>query len=111
MPKTQTTYVYTDPRYFEGDPFEVADKATAQAAAALELSDRAVADADVMARNAELERHLYAGNDPDAVGWPASPQGRRFRALRGEIAQHLRELATLRRAASFNPRRPPREES
>lgn len=111
MSKTQTTYVYTDPRYFDGDPFEVADKAAAQASAAVELSARAVADADVMARNAELERQLYAGDDPDAKGWPASAQGRRFRALAGALASHVRELSTLRKAAGYNPRKPPREES
>jgi hypothetical protein len=108
MSTTQTTITYTDPRYFEGDPFEVADQAVAQAEAAVELSQKALADAEVMARNAELERQLYAKGKCDAEGWPTSPQGRQYDTL-GKLLDELRSrLGTLRRAACFNPRRPPK---
>lgn len=109
MSESQTTITYTDPRYFEGDPFEVADKAVAQAVAAAELSQRALADAEVMARNAELERQLYASGECDADTWPVGPQGRQYDALSKLLGELQSRLGLLRRAAAFNPRHPPQE--
>lgn len=109
MSQTQTTITYTDPRYLEGDPFEVASKAVAQAIGAVELAKRALDDAQVMARNAELERQLYATNACDASGWDESPQGKQYAKQDAALANVQKSLHLLRKAAAFNPRKPPKE--
>lgn len=109
MTETQTTYTYTDPRNFPGDPFEVASAALAQAAAAAKLLQKALDDANVMARNAEMERQLYRGEEPDAFAWESSALGRKLAALGDETAAIQRGLVPIQRAAGFNPRNPPKE--
>jgi hypothetical protein len=105
--ESQQTSTYTDPRFFDGDPFEVAEKAVRQAEEAVELSQRALNDAEVMARNAEMERQLHATGECDAQAWPASAQGRQYDLIRARLDKNRKLLALLRRAAGFNPRQPP----
>lgn len=109
MPETQTTHTYTDPRYLDGDPFEVAAKAVRQATDAAALLQRALADANVMARNAEMERQLYRGEEPNAADWPESPQGIRLAEAERAAVQVRAQLQVLERAVGFNPRHPPKE--
>jgi hypothetical protein len=104
MSESQQTITYTDPRFFDGEPFEVAEKAVRQAEEAVELSQRALNDAEVMARNAELERQLIVGDECDASTWPTSAQGRQYATIRERVEKNRRILALLRQAAAFNPR-------
>lgn len=111
MSETQQTTTYTDPRFFDGDPFEVAFKAVRQAEEAVELSQRALDAAEVMARNAELERQLYVSDECDASTWPTSAQGRQYAIIRERVEKNRRILALLRQAAAFNPRKPNTQET
>lgn len=108
MTPMQRTYTYTDPRYIDGDPFEVARAAVEQAGKLTGLAAKAVEDANVMARNAEMERRLYRDEDPNAEGWPDTAHGRQFAWTHEELAKASRRLRVLRDAVSFNPRHPPK---
>lgn len=105
MPKEPKSFVVTDPREFDGDPYDVANRATSQAEALLNLTIEAVDDAYVMARNAEMERQ----NGDGAVEWPESAAGRRWQSVMDRLPEILLDLAVLRRVAAFNPKRPPKE--
>lgn len=104
-----TTFVVTDPREFDGDPYEVAERATLQAESLLKLTIQAVEDAEVMARNADLEQQMDLGGEPDALSWATSAAGRRWKLVTDRLADAVPDLAVLRRFASFNPKRPPKE--
>lgn len=105
MPKEPKSFVVTDPREFDGDPFEVADRAAAQAESLLTLTSEAVDDAYVMARNAEMERQ---GGD-GASEWPESAAGKRWQSVIDRLPEIRLDLSVLRRVAAFNPKRPPKE--
>lgn len=111
MSTDHTTLTYTDPRTFNGDPFEVADRAFEQVEATAALHERALSDAFVMARNAEMERALYAAPNevPDGDAYARSAAGQRLGSFLDQIKTQIAGLSPLRRAASFNPRRPPKE--
>lgn len=100
------TIIYTDPRTIDGDPFEVAAAAVRQAQETIKLAKRALADAELMARNAELERQLLAGDEPSPLGWPESAQGAAYARARHELSVMLPRLRTMEKAASYNPRKP-----
>ena len=72
---TDSSFVLADPRRMDGTPYQVAERAIRQvAAAAIRLSE-ALDAADVMARNAELERTTAL--DPEADLKPVAMNGRR----------------------------------
>jgi hypothetical protein len=98
----------SDPRDFDGDPFEVAERAARQSLALVDLLTDSLASADVMARNAEMERQLLRAEDADAPGWEGTPQGRQFKAAEQDVKNLRTRLGVLARAAGFNPRKPPK---
>lgn len=100
------TFSIADPRTFDGDPFEVADRAVAQAEGLAKLLERAIEDARVMARNAEMERELMRNDEPAPIRWEDGPHGKRFENIRDRAQASVRELGVLRKAAGFNPKRP-----
>lgn len=102
------TFTVGDPRLFDGDPFDVVERAIAQTEAVAEILAVCIEDANKMARNAEMERQLLGGAEADALSWPDSVQGRKFAAALEAAGTITKQLSILRKAASFNPRRPPK---
>lgn len=98
---THQSFVVTDPRTFDGDTFEVAERAVRQAHALAGVLRKAVEDAEIMARNAEMDRQP----EPDAKAWPASPQGRQFANVKAAMEREEKRLALLVQAAGFNPKK------
>jgi hypothetical protein len=99
----------TDPREFEGDPYQVAERAIQQTRALTKLVRENVEAVNLMARNAELERQLAFGVEGQelraaAAAWPESPQGRKIAALLDALEQTESTLAPLEKAAAFNPK-------
>jgi hypothetical protein len=90
----------------DGDPFDVAERATKQAAAIARLLVQTAQGAFIMARNAEMERQIMNGDDPDAVGFEDTSQGRRFNAVRESAQEAERSLNALALAAGYNPKKP-----
>jgi GrpB-like predicted nucleotidyltransferase (UPF0157 family) len=106
--KTQTITI-SDPREFDGDPYQVAERALGQAQALALLLEQAVEAAEIMSRNAELERTLATGDkdtdlSPIAKAWPQSPQGRTFHRVHTALPSIQVALGSLKRAAAFNPK-------
>lgn len=93
-----------DPRFYDGDPYEVAARAARQAEAVARVLATALDGAHVMARNAELERQLATTNQCDAAAWEKSAQSRRWEDCREKIAAVEQSLAVLVKAAGFNPK-------
>lgn len=97
-------FFIVDPRTFEGDPFEVAERAAEQAAGLVRLADQATEAAELMARNAEMERDLILSGDCDAATWPTTPQGKHWTGVRESLGACAVRLKLLTKAAAFNPK-------
>lgn len=98
------TFTICDPRDYDGDCFEVAERAVLQAAAIHTLYQQALQDAFVMSRNAEMERQLAGGSDPSAAKYESGPHGQRFERLAEEAKLTSARLKVLTKAAAFNPK-------
>lgn len=102
-------FAVADPRSFDGDPFEVAARACKQAEAVSRILTHTLSGANIMARNAEMERSLMDGDEARATEWDESAQGRRFAKL-SETARDIETaLKLLGRAAAYDPKHPPKE--
>lgn len=108
MPDLTQTFTVADPRTFDGDPYEVAFRACHQASAIAGILVKSIEDANVMARNAEMERNLIDSDDPKAGDWDQSPQGRRFEELSVQVDNVRLALEALAKASSYNPKKPPK---
>lgn len=102
------TFTIADPRSFDGDPFDVAERAALQTAALFKLATESLEGTRLMVRNAELERQLLTGAECDAPGFDTSPQGKKLAALAELGNGAVRTLETLAKAAAYNPKNPPR---
>jgi hypothetical protein len=100
-----STFVVTDPRTFDGDPYEVAERAIRQAAAVNTILLDCLEKANLMARNAEMERNLHNDEDPRAGEWETTPQGARIQGLITAANNTEKTLNLLARAAGFDPRK------
>lgn len=105
MPHDPITFTVTDPRGFDGDPYEVAQRATLQAQAVARVLATCLMTANLMARNAEMERQLSAGKEADASAWEDSVPARMYARLHRDAKTIERALAALTKAAGFNPKK------
>lgn len=99
-------FTVADPRTFDGNVFEVAERAVQQASSLAVLLSTAIADAEKMACNAQMTRDLEATNECDAAGFADSAQGRAFAAALSDAAGVQRRLDVLTQAAGYNPKAP-----
>lgn len=110
MPQTPQTFTVADPRSFDGDPYEVAERAFLQAAAVATILAACIDNAAIMARNAQLERNLQeTKNDARASEWEDSAQSRAINRNLHEARGLVRSLQAAAKAAGFNPKKPPKE--
>lgn len=109
MPKQPKTFTVADPATFDGNPYEVADRALAQASAVADVLTQTLEMAYPMLRTAEFERQLHAEGECSDEAFEASPHTKRFNALAVDITTAKNTLGILRRAASFDPKHPPKE--
>jgi hypothetical protein len=101
-------FTVVDPRAMDGNPYEVGARGIAQLRGILRIAELSLPAVELMARNAELERQMVDGDEPDAISWPASPQGRKFERIKLDLARMSTELSVLERAAGYDPKNPPR---
>jgi hypothetical protein len=97
-------FVLADPRTFEGDPYEVADRALKQAAAMARLLTWATERARLMARNAEMERQLSETGACDAETFGATLVAQKIDKVLEDAKAAEKNLIVLSKAASFNPK-------
>jgi hypothetical protein len=102
------TFTVADPRTFEGDPYEVAERALKQAAAVAGVLAQMIDAADKMARNAEMERAFANHEEPKGSDWPNTPQGKILHEVETQSGTIANRLTVLARAAGYNPKRPPK---
>jgi hypothetical protein len=98
------TVAVADPRTFDGDPYEVAERAVRQLAAILALAESMFEATDKMARNAEMERAFAAHEDPKGSEWRSTPLGRRIDAIDSSNTENRIALEKLAVAAGYNPK-------
>lgn len=98
------TFVITDPRTFDGDPYEVAERAVRQAEAVAKLLLQSIDGARLMARNAQMERDLALHGQCDAPAYDESAEGRRFATIKEAIEECERKLKPLAAAVRYNPK-------
>jgi hypothetical protein len=103
-----TTFTIAHPRTFDGDPFEVAERAVRQAHAVSVVLDNMLDAAYKMARNAEMERAFIAHEEPQGSLFNHTPLGKRFVALTADVTKIRGALKGLAVAAGYNPRKPPK---
>ena len=94
-----------DPRAIDGDPYEVAERAVAQAEGLVKVLQWTIDAAKLMARNAEMERQMLDGS-PRPEEWEKGPHGRTFDRVRADAERMEKDLRILGRGAAFNPRAP-----
>ena len=103
-----TEVTFTDPRSFDGNPYDVAERAIAQCAGILKVYDQALEGAWLMTRNAEMERNLATQKPPAGDEFLDTPQGRQFVKLSELLKESNRILGVLQVAAAYDPKHPPR---
>jgi hypothetical protein len=99
---------FVDAREFDGDPYEVAGQAVAMADGILQVAERAIEVGNLMARNAEMERNMALGQPPAGDEWPDTPQGKLWKGVEGRTNELRKRLRTLKAAAEYDPKHPPR---
>jgi hypothetical protein len=109
MPREPKTFTVADPATFDGNPYEVADRALAQAGAVADVLTHALETAYPMLRTAEFERQLHANSECSDEDFEKSALAKRFNEVGITVAGIKHTLNVLRRAASFDPKHPPKE--
>lgn len=100
------TFTITDPREYDGDPYEVAERAVRQASALAALLRQSLDSAYIVSRNAQLERELLVSDECDAHAYDESAEGRRFATLKAEAENIEARLKPLVRSVGYNPKQP-----
>lgn len=98
------TFTITDPRTFDGDPYEVAERAMRQAHGVSVILDEMLDAAYRMARNAEMERSFANHEDPKGSEFDSTPLGKRLRKTMTDVTDFRNTLRSLAIAAGYNPR-------
>jgi hypothetical protein len=103
------SFSVADPRTFEGNPYEVADRGVAQCDGLALILNEQLDLAARMARNAAMTRALEAGDELSAQEWENTAEGRRWRAVQASGKALKGDLRVLRELARFDPKHPPKE--
>ena len=103
---TTLSFTVQDPREFDGDPYQVAERAIQQLRGVLLQAETLIDATTLMVRNADLERTLSLGNDLGDVAkdWPQSPQGRTLAEVHETLESIQKKLKLLQAAAAWNPK-------
>lgn len=107
MPNEQT-FTIADPRTFDGNPFEVAERAVGQLAAIVALLRQELPAAELMSRNAEMTRRMDAGGEPEGDRWVEEVQGRQWKALDDDLERIQKRLRAMKMASGYDPKHPPK---
>lgn len=97
-------FAVADPRTFEGDPYEVADRAVRQAASLFFLAQQATQAARIMVRNAHLERQLAFEQECDPDEFEDSLVAKKIDTAISDTDATVKALEAVAKAAAFNPK-------
>lgn len=104
MTQYTQTFAIADPRTFEGDPYEVAERAALQAAALARLLKQTTEGARLMVRNADLQRQLDLDGDCSAASFEDSVVAQKLAKAIEDAAAAEKALTLVAKAAAFNPK-------
>lgn len=99
------TFTVVDPRTFDGDEYEVAERSCRQADALAVMLATSISTASLMARNSEMSRQEHLNGDPAAQAWEDGVYGRKFARMESDARKIHRELEQLASAMGFNPKK------
>lgn len=105
MPHPPKAVTIIDPRMFDGTPYEVVGRAIRQTAALIALTVETMHPLRRMVLNAELERQMALGAEPDPDN---SIQWRQLSEMTEQLVAMERKLEIIERAATYDPKHPPR---
>lgn len=105
-----TTFTYTDPREFDGTPYDAAAGAGDQLSRLFKMTESALSDTFVIARVAELQRQQDAAKEPDVVAFEDGPLGESLDRLQVDLRGLTRRAEAIAQAAAFDPHNPPKED-
>lgn len=108
MTPRERHFTVADPRDFDANPYEVAERALAQIDGLLHIAEELLPASELMARNAEMTRRIDLGGDPEGDRWVEEPQGRQWRAITNELSTLRHRIKRLRLATAYDPKNPPR---
>ncbi len=113
QPHDPLVFTITDPRTFDGDPYDVASRSITQVRGIVRVLQTSLTPAEVMMRNAQMERQLYHsdGDNARASDWETSAEGRQLtqvveavQVLAEDAGEIERRLGALAKAAAYDPR-------
>ena len=94
-----------DPKYIDGDPWDVAKVAGEQSIQALELTEEALEGFFWAARGAWMTQEHYRTDEmPDIAAFEDSPLGKKLYVVLEAIKTLKSPIETATKAASFDPR-------
>lgn len=109
MTQFDKTFTITDPRKFDGNPYEVAERAVAQLEGLVMLTRGALRVSELMARNAEMTRRVDLGGAPEGDRWTEEVHGRQWKSLSDELEHIEKRLRAMKAASGFDPKHPPKD--
>jgi hypothetical protein len=99
------TFTVVDPRTFDGDEYEVAERACKQAQFVGKHLATCISTASIMGRNAQMSRDAHLEGEPQARAWEDSIYGRKFARAEADAQRIVRDLEQLATAMGFNPKK------
>lgn len=95
-----------DARDVDGTPYEACTVAYDNLIGIVIAAQDAIEAALILSQNVDLQRQVDQGKPMDATGWPDGVVATRLAGMRGTLAEMQDQLAVLKRAATFDPKRP-----
>lgn len=98
------TFAVADPRTYDGNPYEVAERACLQAAGLAQILLETLDATYKMVRNAEMERAFANHEAPRGAEFDTTPLGRNLKKIEADVESVGKRLAMLSKAAGYDPR-------
>lgn len=106
MSQNSSTQIFAvaDPRSFDGNPYEVAERAARQVEALAALTRQAAEQAKLMIRNADLERQLALDGECSVEAYDASALARKVDQALEDFKRIQKDFSVVATAVAFNPK-------
>lgn len=98
------TIALVDPRNLDGNPYEVAEQAVAQAEALARLALKYLDSSYKMARNASLERSLVLTGEVPKQAYKDSAECMVFNVVLSDLTRAVLKLEALKKAVAYDPK-------
>ena len=98
------TFAVADPRTFDGNPYEVAERAARQVEALARLTRQSAETARLMIRNADLERQLALDGACSAEAFEDGALARKVDKVIEDAGDAEKAMKLVATAVAFNPK-------